>query len=477
MKRFLWFCLISGFFIYPTLIMASIYHVGPGRTYTFCSQVSNLVKDGDTIFIDPGTYHNDVQVTWTKNNLYIAGYQGRPRLEAGAKIASDMSNGKGIFVVTGAGITIENIEFANAKVVDHNGAGIRQEGANMKVLHCKFDGNEMGILTGNIPQCTTTIEYSEFVNGGSMANPGYQHNVYINHIDTLIFRFNYSHDAIAEGHELKSRAKYNFILYNRISNVSTVDSRNIDIPNGGTCIIMGNVIEQGQTSANSNIIGYGLEGFDFEAPDRLYIINNTLVNKKNSGSFIQVRSSTPYASVRNNILVGAKTGGLIVGSISHLDSSYNYVNSLIHKAGFVDSEHFDYSLLPTSPAVNRGMKRNSSEAGLLLIPKYIYKDTCQFTTRFVDDTLDIGAYEYFLETATKESQLYKFVIAPNPFSTHIQLLNPPENIMGLKLFSINGQLMTCQNGSIISTEEVPAGIYFLQILTADRIYVQKVVKH
>lgn len=470
------YALIFLLLIFLIPLHAATWHVGPNRTLPFCSEVAPLVNHGDTVLIDANTYMNDVQVTWTKNNLYIAGYQGRPRLEAGSKIASDMSNGKGIFVVKGSGITIENIEFANAKVVDHNGAGIRQEGANMKVLHCKFDGNEMGILCGNISPCTTTIEYSEFVNGGSTANPGYQHNVYINHIDTLIFRFNYSHDAIAEGHELKSRAKYNFILYNRISNESTVDSRNIDIPNGGTCVIMGNIIEQGHASANSNMIGYGLEGFDFQAPDRLYILNNTMVNKKNTGSFIHVKNLSPYTDIRNNIMVGAKTGGLIVGSISQLDSAYNYVNSLIQKAGFVDAEHFNYNLLPTSPAINAGQKSNLTVEGIKLVPAYIYVDTCRFKNRFVDDSLDIGAFEYFLETSIREPHLNAVRVYPNPFSEYIQVESTGVLVKELRVINMQGTVVVKQNQLYLPTTDLQPGVYWLQVFTEAGQSVHKIIK-
>ena len=468
------FFLLATFF--SLQLQAATWHVGPNRTHHFCSEVAPLVNHGDTVWIDAYAYMNDEQVTWAKNNLYIAGFQGRPRLVAGPKIAGDLTNGKGIFVVRGSGITLENIEFAHAIVVDHNGAGIRQEGANMKVVRCRFDSNEMGILAGNIANCTTTIEYCEFVNGGSTANPGYQHNVYINHIDTLIFQYNYSHDAIAEGHELKSRAKFNFILYNRISNEKTVDSRNIDIPNGGTCVIMGNIIEQGQASANSNIIGYGLEGFDFMAPDHLYIVNNTLVNKKNTGSFIQMRNGSPYLNFRNNIAVGAKTAGLILGQIAQIDSSNNYVNSLIQKAGFVDAENFNYHLLPTSPAVNGGKKSTITVEGIRLVPEFVYIDTCLFAERFQDDKIDIGALEYFIEVSTKEVLEGKIIVSPNPFSDYIHVYTDQTWVQELILFDIHGRMLQRQQGNELTTYSLEAGVYFLKVVSSSGDSFHKIIK-
>ena len=189
MKTF--YIIIFSFLFFSIDLPATVWNVGPVRTYKFCSQVNNLVADGDTIEIDNATYDNDKQVTWTKNNLFIHGIGGKPILKAGSLIANDNSNGKGIFVIRGNNTLVENIEFSNSVVPDHNGAGIRQEGSNLTVRHCTFSNNEMGILQGGtIPNCTILIEFCKFTNNGSTANPGYQHNIYINHIDTLIFRFN-----------------------------------------------------------------------------------------------------------------------------------------------------------------------------------------------------------------------------------------------------------------------------------------------
>ncbi|MBK6838286.1 MAG: hypothetical protein IPG90_08405 [Bacteroidetes bacterium] len=42
-------------------------------------------------------------------------------------------------------------------------------------------------------------------------------------------------------------------------------------------------------------------------------MNNTFVNKKTTGSFIDIASGTNKLFLKNNILAGAKTGGLIPG--------------------------------------------------------------------------------------------------------------------------------------------------------------------
>lgn len=417
--------ILTVLFLNTVIADATIWQVGPTRTYTFCSQVAPLVQNGDTIEIDFSTYVNDPQVQWNKNNLFITGIGGRPRLQAGSIIANDPTNGKGIFVISGSNVHVHNIEFANAIVQDNNGAGIRQEGANLWVSNCKFESNQMGILSGNIPNCKTTVEFSEFANSGSIANPGFQHNIYINHIDTFIFRYNYSHEAIAEGHELKSRANYNFILYNRIANEQSIDSRTIDLPNGGTSVLVGNIIEQGMNSINSNLLGFGLEGLTNPAPHRLYCSSNTFINKKTTGSFIQIASGTDTFFVKNNIFAGAKTGGLFIGTASVLDSSNNRIDNSISNFGFVDATNFNYHLSPTSPAIDAGINIPNIIHGYALQPTLHYKDSSNVEPRPVNNILDIGAYEYVAPVSIAENSLIDFKIYPNPaFNTlHIQLNN------------------------------------------------------
>ena len=460
---------------------ATTWNVGPTRSYTFCSQVAPLVQQGDTILIDYANYVNDPQVIWNKNNLYIAGLGGRPHLEAGSIIANDMVNGKGIFVISGSNVHVHNIEFAHAVVQDNNGAGIRQEGANLWVSNCTFTANEMGILAGNISNCKTIVEYCTFFNGGSLFNPGYQHNIYINHIDTLVFRYNYSHDAIAEGHELKSRATYNFILFNRIANEVSVDSRTIDLPNGGTSVIVGNIIEQGPNSANSNILGYGLEGLTNPAPHVLFCCSNSFINKKANGSFIQVANGTDTLFVKNNIFAGAKTGGLFIGSPVVLDSSNNAINNSISAFGFADALGYNYHLLPNSICVDQGVNIPVSVYGHALQPVLEYSDTSSFQLRPMDGNLDIGAFEYTSSLGIVETNLSGVTLFPNPASGTVQidLESDMHTRAGLDIINISGVVVLhreLQQGiNSIDISGMEGGIYFAFVITGRETLIRKLV--
>ena len=214
---------------------AAILQVGPGKPFaTPCAAIAAAAA-GDTIQIDSSiTYVGDV-CAWTTPNLTLQGVGGaRAHIDAGGL----NSQGKGIWVISGANTIVENIEFSGATVPDHNGVGIRQQADNLTVRNCYFHDNEEGILTDASLTSTITIEFTEF--GFNGFGDGQSHNVYIGNIGTLIFRYNYSHHAKI-GHLLKTRAAQNFILYNRLSDEATgTSSYQIDIPNGGLSYVIGN---------------------------------------------------------------------------------------------------------------------------------------------------------------------------------------------------------------------------------------------
>ena len=246
---------------------ADIHKVGSTKTYKSPNALytANVIQDGDTIEIDAETYSGQAALAiWKNNNLVIKGVGGRPHLTAdGQQIA-----GKGIWVFSGNNITVENIEFSGSSVPDKNGAGIRFQGIGLSVRHCYFHDNENGILAGNPYEGDILIEFSEFARNGY--GDGYSHNLYIGHINKLTFRFNYSHHADI-GHNLKSRANENFVLYNRIMDEKIGNSsRLIDLPNGGLSIVMGNLLMQGNSAKNSNMVGFGLEGLTNSSPHEFY---------------------------------------------------------------------------------------------------------------------------------------------------------------------------------------------------------------
>jgi hypothetical protein len=178
--------------------LADVLSVGPQGKYPAPCAAFAAAADGDTIEIDSaGSYVGDV-CGIAKNKLTISGKGGLAKIDAGGKNAQ----GKAIWVIQGDDTSIENIEFTGAAVPDMNGAGIRQEGKNLHVAHCSFHDNENGILAGDAAGSEIVIEHSEFNHNG--AGDGYSHNLYINHVAKLTFRYNWSHRSVI-GHLLKSR--------------------------------------------------------------------------------------------------------------------------------------------------------------------------------------------------------------------------------------------------------------------------------
>src|SRR5262249_37189548 len=199
--------------------------------------------------------------------------------------AGRSAQGKAIWVIQGANTTVANIEFSGAAVADHNGAGIRQEGAGLTVSGCYFHDNEDGILTGANPNSDITIASSEFAHNGY--SNGLAHNMYIGHVRSFTLVAGFVHDAIV-GHEVKSRADTNYILYNRIQDGdNSTASYDIDLPNGGASYIIGNVIRKGPRAQNNTVITSGEEGAT-NPVQAFSLINNTVVNDRSAGTFVRV---------------------------------------------------------------------------------------------------------------------------------------------------------------------------------------------
>ena len=234
----------------PGSNLSSTIQVGPQRFYKVPSAAAAVAQDGDIVEIDAEEYLGDVAI-WRANNLTIRGVRGRPHLFANGADAE----GKGIWVIKGDDTTVENIEFSGAAVRDRNGAGIRQEGRNLTVLSCSFHDNENGILAGRNPNSKITIMYCEFANNGH--GDGQSHNLYIGPVESLALRYNYIHHAKI-GHNVKTRARRNYIVYNRIMDEdSGTSSYAIDVSNGGITYIMGNLIQQCPHTDNWTIVAYG----------------------------------------------------------------------------------------------------------------------------------------------------------------------------------------------------------------------------
>ncbi|MFO0726105.1 MAG: right-handed parallel beta-helix repeat-containing protein [Myxococcota bacterium] len=356
------------------LLLASNIEVGPSRAITRPSQAAQMAHDGDVILIDAGLYSGDV-TTWRANNLTIRGVGGRAHLDANGMNAG----GKGIWVIQGSNTTVESIEFSGAAVPDMNGAGIRQEGPGLTVRDCYFHDNEDGILSGDAAQGDILIESSIFEHNG--AGDGFSHNMYIGHVRTFTLRGSFSHDARV-GHLVKSRALTNIIEGNRITEEDGSDaSLEIDLPNGGVAIIVGNVIQQGANSQNSGIISFAAEGASNPNPS-LFVAYNTVINALGRGNVVDNHSAVA-AVVVDNIISG---GGTVLNGPGTPST-----NLVAANPGFVDLAHLDVHLaagaMGIGGAVDPGMG-----GGRSLVPTIEYVHPAHSTSRASGH--DQGAFEH-----------------------------------------------------------------------------------
>jgi hypothetical protein len=367
--------------------------VGPGKTYSTIAAAAAKAVDGDVIQVDAGTYTDDV-VVWRQNNITIRAVGSGRAAVVGNRVISfvsgdDRNNGKALWVVAGSNVRVENIEFSNAQVTDGNGAGIRNDGRNLTVCNGYFHDNQDGFLGTAIG--TLTIQYSTFAHNG--IGDGYTHNVYVDDGessgDKLVFEFNDSNN-VRIGHTLKTRSRENYILYNRlVDDTGGTSSYNIDVPNGGIAVVVGNVIQQGPSTDNPVMLAYGAEGLASDGrTHELYVANNTFVNDLGSnGVFLSTAAGVSTFRSSNNLYVG---GGTVFQGKQPTASSTDLATS---SPAFVDRASLNYQLTGASPAINAG-SNPGIENGFSLAPEYEVVAGGRRMARPTSGALDIGAYEF-----------------------------------------------------------------------------------
>jgi hypothetical protein len=477
---------------------AAIWPVGASQTYTVPSQVVNLVQDGDTIEIDGGIYLNDAS-KWTKKNLKIIGlgtFTNRTIL----RFDINIPNGKGIFVFESPGNSdnphIENIVFEGAQISDNdgaNGAGIRFQAKDITVKDCVFRSCQNGILEGHgsVSNSNVTILNCEFDNNGYQlpndpTHSGYEHHIYISaSADTLLVQNCYFHDPRGQANSLKTRAQRNYILYNYIDEGDNgYGSYELNIAQGGLCVIMGNVIVQGTSGANHSIVGYDAAT---NALQDFYFVNNTVINKYDGNvRYFNISPSSGINTfqVYNNIFASVSTASVSffgTNTPSVLDTVANIISTNIPTLNFVDYSIGDYHLTVNSPAVNQATNPGTTNTGYSLLPTSEYVAfTNNLYPRIIQGTLDIGAYEYNSNLGLANTKKTKdLFIYPNPSNgvfylkanSEINFLTVTDNLGNL-IYSSNHP--SCEK---IDLSNYLAGVYHVSINMDKQIINYKILKY
>ena len=150
-------------------------------------------------------------------------------------------------------------------------------GQGLVVHGCYIHDDQNGVLAAPTRSTAApiTIENTEVSHNGlgdACDQGGCVHNVYISKTSSTVplrpddLQFNWSHDLASDtadkGHLLKSRSRETDVFYNRITGEAGHDSYEVDIPNGGLGIVVGNVIEKGPNADNSTLLGLWRRGID-----------------------------------------------------------------------------------------------------------------------------------------------------------------------------------------------------------------------
>jgi hypothetical protein len=391
-KGFIWLAVVVAC---TDLASAKVIQVGPTRALTRVSYGVAAASDGDIIEIDSGTYITSEGWAWVdKNNLTLRGVgPTRPVMDSWHGAMHEM----GIFVVLGNNTTFENLELKDCRLTPAegaNGTGIRIVGAGLTVRNCYIHDCDDGIMGGANANSDILVENCEFDHCGYVnivtdePDPqysGYSHNLYIGNVRSFTIRYTWTHNAVW-GHDIKTRAKLNYILYNRITDENGSASYEVNVPNAGTTYIIGNLIQQGPYSENSTIIDYASEGAS--NPDKhLYVVNNTIINDLGRGTFVRNYTSTA-ALLQNNIFQGA--GTILSGAGTQVANLAPPANAYIR-----DAAGFDYHLTAQSTAaMNAGAAPGVGVDGFAMTPASQYVHAYKSVSRPADGTIDIGAFEY-----------------------------------------------------------------------------------
>jgi hypothetical protein len=388
-------------FIGPTTVMvgaqavrrdfrpASVLQVGPGKQFATIAAAAAAANSGSVIEVDAGGSYIDDIVVFRDNGLVVRGVNGRAAIRGTRVIefvpSDDRRNGKGIFVVAANRVRLENLEISGTRVSDQNGAAVRNEGRDLTICNSVMRDNENGFLGAALG--TLTVEYSTFDNNGF--GDGLTHNFYVDEGsasgDRLIFRHNYSHRARI-GHNLKTRARENFILFNRIMDEADgTASYAIDVSDGGLSYIIGNLLQQGPNTDNNDIVAFNLEATDPARPQELYLVNNTIVNDLGRGASVNARSSTTTFRSINNLFIGG--GTLYTGKQPQVTTSLQALASVV-----VSTIGFDYRLNPGVAAISAGTDPGTA-AGVSLLPDFQYVHPARRERRVASGVIDVGAYE------------------------------------------------------------------------------------
>ena len=235
----------------------------------------------------------------------------------------------------------------------------------------------------------------------------------------------------------------------------------------------------------------------------VYVVNNTFYNCAESGFAGDVGSYTRNTGntnnvIKNNIFYNKLSNsrfsiwhnypaGHVIGNNLYFDFkpsnnstlSFNNANltvaDILLDPQFKDAAKDDFSLLPTSPAINKGVPITLPNSTTLLYTTDL-RGTPKTTTNW-----DMGAYEYTASTSIKRGGEEDNVkIYPNPAQGYVILQDIAPNAH-IEMYDVLGKKVLTQKAGEsrvkIDISTLNKGIYFFQVMNTDkRVQIGKLIK-
>ncbi|WP_448661823.1 right-handed parallel beta-helix repeat-containing protein [Sphingomonas sp. CJ20] len=232
-----------------------------GQGFAHLDQAVTAVRDGTaTILIAPGTYRECTVQTGGKITFKA--------VQPGTAIFErEVCEDKAAFVLRGRGSAVDGIVFRGYSVPDGNGAGIRIEMGDLTVTNAMFLDSQEGILGGGHETVRhITIDRSTFSGLGQCETENCSHSIYLA-VDGLVTVTRSRFERGTGGHYIKLRARRVEITGNSFDDSKGRKTNYmIDLSEGGTGTITGNVFVQGRAKENSSaLIAVAAEGRTYPA--------------------------------------------------------------------------------------------------------------------------------------------------------------------------------------------------------------------
>ncbi|WP_324698269.1 right-handed parallel beta-helix repeat-containing protein [Novosphingobium aerophilum] len=218
--------------------------VETGRSYTRLQDAVDAIGEGRGTIRFASMRFADCAVQGKGDVTYQAQAPGQSVLDGVA------CEDKAALVLRGRNARIEGMVFANIRVSDKNGAGVRLEHGNLSISQAWFRDSEQGLLTGDDPQGSIAIDKSTFSRLGTCEGSGCAHSIYVGNYGALsVTRSRF--EAGTGGHYLKSRAARIEVLDSSFDDAAGRSTNYmIDLADGATGRVVDNWFVQGRDKEN-----------------------------------------------------------------------------------------------------------------------------------------------------------------------------------------------------------------------------------